>query len=276
MMEAAEELKRIEDDDVVVHAIYRAARVISRYFDATLHDAERIPRSGAALLVGNHALMGVDSWALLPEIYHAVSRMPRPLGLRSLFEVPGLGPLLRELGAVPGERDSAVALLKRGELVMVYPGGSKDALKGRTERYKLKWEGRTGYAHVACRAGAPVVPIAAIGPDECFTVLTDKGVIPTNGFLNGSQEQPSYKVPLFVPLLKRVPFDFFVGEPLAPPVCAHAPDDEIAQAVPAYAEAVRVAMEGLIARGLEVREARERRRVSGARRLVQQVFKRRP
>lgn len=275
-MEAAEKIKRIEEDDVVLHAIYRASHVISRYFDATLHDAERIPRAGAALLVGNHALMGVDSWALLPEIYHAVSRMPRPLGLRSLFEVPGLGPLLTELGAVPGERDNAVALLERGELVMVYPGGSKDSLKGRADRYKLKWEGRTGYAHVACRAGAPVVPIAAIGPDECFTVLTDEGVIPTSGFLNGAQDQPSYKVPLFVPLLKRVPFDFFVGEPLRSPVSAGAPADEVAEAAPAHAEAVRAAMEGLIARGLEVREARERRRVSGARRLVQRVFGRRP
>jgi 1-acyl-sn-glycerol-3-phosphate acyltransferase len=266
-----EQIKQIEDDDRVVHGIYRAAHVISRYFDATLHHAERIPRQGSALLVGNHALLGVDSWALLPEIYHAVDRMPRPLGLRALFEVPGLGGLLKELGAVPGERASAVELLRRGELVLVYPGGSKDSLKGRSERYTLKWEGRSGFAHVACRAGAPVVPIAAIGPDECFTVLTERGVIPTSGFLNGANQADSYKVPLFVPLLHRVPFDFFVGEPILSPVSPDAPEDELAEAAEAHAAQVTRAMEALIAQGLEVHEERERR-VSGARRLVRRVF----
>jgi 1-acyl-sn-glycerol-3-phosphate acyltransferase len=265
------EIKAIDGDDAVVHAVYRAAHAISRYFDATLHNAEHIPREGAALLVGNHALLGVDSWALLPEIYHAVARMPRPLGLRSLFDVPGLGGLLQELGAVPGDRESAAELLRRGELVMVYPGGSKDSLKGRSERYKLKWEGRSGFAHVACAAGAPVVPIAAIGPDECFTVLTERGVIPTSGFLNGTLGQDSYKVPLFVPLMRRVPFDFFVGEPIAAPVGAGAPADEVAQAAPEHALAVQRAMEGLIAQGLEAREARTARE-GRARSLVRRVF----
>ena len=40
------------------------AREIQKRFRATLHGAEHLPRSSGALLVGNHAYLGVDSWVL--------------------------------------------------------------------------------------------------------------------------------------------------------------------------------------------------------------------
>jgi 1-acyl-sn-glycerol-3-phosphate acyltransferase len=270
MRQMTTQIKEIGADATIVKALYRAGRAISLYFESSLHDAHRIPRDGGAMIVSNHALMGIDSWALIPELYHTVERIPRTLGLKSLFEVPGLSSLLKELGAVPGERECGVELLRRGELVLTYPGGAKDSLKGRADRYKLKWEGREGFAHVALSAAAPVVPVAAIGPDECFLVFSDDGVIPTTGFLNGKTDQMGYKLPLFVPLVRRVPFDFFVGEPIASPVEPGASDEEVREAAPEHAKAVRRAMESLIAEGLERRERRSRR--SAARRIVNRVF----
>jgi hypothetical protein len=71
--------------------------------------------------------------------------------------------------------------------------------------------------------------------------------------------------------MRRVPFDFFVGEPIAAPVGAGAPADEVAAAAPEHALAVQRAMEGLIAQGLEAREARAARE-GRARSLVRRVF----
>src|SRR5262245_27703724 len=105
----------------------RLARAIAGRLRATLHDADRIPRKGPALLVGNHALLGLDSLALTATIVSAGHRAPRFLGERNLWRVPGLRAALDAVGAVPGRPDEAVTLLEQGELVMVYPGGVDDS-----------------------------------------------------------------------------------------------------------------------------------------------------
>ena len=222
---------------------------ISRYFDVTLHDAARIPASGGALLVGNHALMGVDTWALLPELFEQTRRVPRGLALRNLFEVPLFGRALKHMGMIPGERDAAVALLREQELVITYPGGARDSLKGRAARYTLRWEGRLGFAHVALRAQAPVIPIAGVGPDDCFPILVDAGLLPTPGL--GSAR---LRAPLFVPIVRRVPFAFFVGEPIAPPPLPdHATQERVDALAASFARQVQSHMEALLAHGLSLR-----------------------
>jgi 1-acyl-sn-glycerol-3-phosphate acyltransferase len=221
---------------------YRAATVISRFFHSKIFGAENVP-DGPVLVVGNHALMGIDSFALMPELHKATGRFPRALGLRSLFDTPILGPILRECGAVPGTRDCACDLLASGEMVVVYPGGARDSMKGRGEQYRLRWGSRRGFAHVAIRAGAPVVPIAAIGPDDVFPVLTRRGILGMDWLGND-------RVPLFLPLARRVPFRFWVGEPIRPP--ARDPDDPDDQAR-AFANRVKVELTHLIDHGLEER-----------------------
>lgn len=243
------EVKDVRADDALVRWWYNGAHRISRYFSVTLHDVAHVPAQGPVLLVGNHALLGIDAWALLPELYHATGRLPRPLGLRSLFDNPVLGRVLRELGGERGERGCAVELLERGELVIVYPGGSRDSLKGRSERYTLKWGERVGFAHVALESGATVIPVAGIGPDECVPVVSDRGLIPVPGM--GGQ---GARVPLFVPIVRRVPFDFHFGEPLTPPrLSPQAPAAAREAAAQDFAAQVRAATEATIARGLAQR-----------------------
>lgn len=205
-------IKDVSADDPRIALFYNTTHVFSRYFDARLHNAHRLPRDGAALMIGNHALMGVDSWALIPELYQNTRRVTRGLGLRSLFKIPLVKHLLEGVGFVAGRRSTAVELLERGELVLTYPGGAKDSLKPHNESHTVHWDGRVGFAHVAIRSNAPVIPIAGVGPDECFPRLLD-GKIPLLGF--GSRK---LRAPLFLPIVRPVPFDFYVGEPLMPPV----------------------------------------------------------
>ena len=96
---------------------------------ATLIGAQNLPRQGGALLVGNHALGGVDAFALTALLIVHTGRVPRFLGERNLWRIPGLAALLDAAGAIPGAPDDAVRLLTRGELVCVYPGGIDDSFK---------------------------------------------------------------------------------------------------------------------------------------------------
>lgn len=243
-------LKPAHPDDPIVKSVYKLARTISRYFDVTIHDAERIPSTGAALLVGNHALMGVDTWALLPELFEQTRRVPRGMALRSLFEVPMVGKALEHMGMVAGEREVATSLLDEGELVITYPGGMRDSIKSRRARYQLQWQGRLGFAHVALSAGAPIIPIAGVGPDDCFPILADANILP---MLSVSARKLE-RAPLFVPVARRVPFEFFVGEPIVPapldPGASQAQRDDHAAALSAQ---VQAQMTALLERGLELR-----------------------
>ena len=211
---------------------------VSRYFDTQLYDAHKIPEGGV-LIVGNHALAGIDALALMPKLYDATGRAPRGLGLKALFDVPVLKNILEECGAVAGERKTACELLEAQEMVVVYPGGAKDSLKTRSERYRLKWDGRNGFAHVAIKTGKPIVPIAGIGPDEVFPILTSRGLrVP---WLNNQ------RVPLFLPLARRVPFRFYVGDPIYPP--EHTLETDSSH----FAREVSTALQNLIDRGLKER-----------------------
>ena len=107
----------------------------------------------------------------LSLIVRDIARYPRFLGDRNLWKVPGLRETITAVGALPGEPHSAETLLRRGELVVVYPGGVDDSLKRDDQRYHLLWKNRAGFARVALRAGVPIIPVVGLGIDEMYSVL---------------------------------------------------------------------------------------------------------
>jgi len=141
------------------------------YFSASLVGAENIPKEGGALLVANHGMNGWDGVVLGALLRRELGRLPFWLGERNLWRLPGMGRLLDFIDAVPGEAGNATRILKRGELVVVYPGGIQDSFKLSTERHRVKWGKRSGFARVAMTAGVPIVPIAAVGVDDMYTVV---------------------------------------------------------------------------------------------------------
>lgn len=170
-----------------------ALTLIAGYFHATLDGREHIPASGGALIVSNHTLFALDTAALAALIIRDLGRHPRFLADRVLWKIPGLGPAITALGALPGAPAAAIELLNAGELVIVYPGGVDDSLKLTRERYQLKWKSRAGFAKVAISAGVPIVPVVAYGIDEAYSVLAREHWLGRRLF--GS---PRYDIPIFV------------------------------------------------------------------------------
>jgi hypothetical protein len=69
---------------------------------------------------------------------------------------------------VKGDRDLAEGLLREGELLMIYPGGVREAAKGPWEREHLLWEGRTGFVRIALKSRAQIVPAAVLGAADVY------------------------------------------------------------------------------------------------------------
>jgi 1-acyl-sn-glycerol-3-phosphate acyltransferase len=55
--------------------------------------------------------------------------------------------------------------------VAVFPEGAKGAGKPFRERYRLQRFGRGGFAEIALRTGAPIVPVAVVGSEEIYPKL---------------------------------------------------------------------------------------------------------
>lgn len=225
----ADEADSVQLDDAHIDELMSIVEQLLGYLRPELRGAEQLEGLDGALIVGNHGLMGVDSFALYPLLWRATRRLPRGLGDRALFEVEPLRRLVTHMGAVVGERDNAIELLTRDELVLVYPGGSADSFKGPDRRYRLPWADRTGFIRVAMRAQKPIVPVMGAGIDDAYHYLFhDRWLFPR---LFG-QGKARYAFPVSVGMgllpLPGTRFTFTVSAPIYPPSDPALADDEVA------------------------------------------------
>lgn len=135
---------------------------------------EHVPTARPFLLVGNHTLMGVlDVPLMLLGLYERTGVLVRPLGDHIHFQVPLWRDLLVRFGTVDGTRENCEALMRARESILVFPGGAREVFKHKGERYHLIWKNRTGFAALAIAHHYPIVPVAAVGAEECYDILVD-------------------------------------------------------------------------------------------------------
>jgi 1-acyl-sn-glycerol-3-phosphate acyltransferase len=102
---------------------------------------------------------------------HPARRECRLLALDMFALLPILQPMLQRTGAVRASQENGERLLRRGELVGVFPEGVKGVGKYFRDRYKLARFGRGGFVRLALRTGAPIIPCAVVGAEEIHPVL---------------------------------------------------------------------------------------------------------
>ena len=129
---------------------------------------EKLPKSGPAIVVCNH-ISYLDPLTFSHFLYNN-GRAPRYLGKESVFKIPIIGFIIKYAGQIPVKRESrdaiqgyehAIAVLKAGHLLGVYPEGT---LSRDPELWPMK--GKTGVARLALQTGVPVYPCASWGPEK--------------------------------------------------------------------------------------------------------------
>jgi 1-acyl-sn-glycerol-3-phosphate acyltransferase len=200
--------------DRVFDLVERAARRMHVEVDGI----DRLP-SGRALLVANHAF-GWDVVFLMAAIRRATGRTVWALGEHLWWRVPFVRTWAARCGTVDGTRDNAERLLERDQLVLVLPGGMREAIKPRELRYHLVWGHRYGFVRTAIRTRSPLVPVACVGADEMFDLIGDAGARGRRwlGRLGLPLPRPAGLFP--VPHFRHL--RYVIGEPIEPPACAEA------------------------------------------------------
>ena len=138
--------------------------------------AENLPQTGAAIAVCNH-ISHVDPLVFTHFLYNN-GRAVRYLGKASIFKVPVVGRVLLGAGQIPVERETAnasdalqhaIAFLKAGHLLGVYPEGTLT----RDQNY-WPMKAKTGIARLAIISKVPVIPCAQWGAQEILPAYSKK------------------------------------------------------------------------------------------------------
>ncbi len=172
---------------------------------------EHVP-AGRALVVANHSF-GWDVIFPMAAVATQLGRQVWVLGEHLWWRVPFLRRWAAALGVVDGTPENADRLLAADQLLLVLPGGLREAVKPRELRYQLLWGQRYGFVRAALRNRAPIVPLASIGTDELFDFVG-------NAYDRGARwiGQRAFPIPLparILPIPHLVRPRFAFGEPVA-------------------------------------------------------------
>lgn len=215
----------------------------------------RVPATGPAVVVANHG--GAVPWDAF-VLRHALARdHPARRDLRPLLDdrecaLPVIGPAAIRSGAVRASAEAAEAILAGGGVLGVFPEGSAAALRPWRERYRIHRFGRGGFARVALRAGAPIVPCAIVGSEEASPGIARTGWLADLLGIPLLSSSPALRVAsaALLPLPSRWTLRF--GEPVDVRALGPGAADDPA-AVNALAEQVRSTVQALLDEGLAAR-----------------------
>lgn len=154
------------------------ARIMYRYYwRVDVEGIENVPADGRGLLVSNHAGGGIpfDGAMIKTAIFeeHPDPRHVRLMVLDWLMGLPWLADLMKQTGQVLANSPNAYELLKRDELVAVFPEGVKGMAKPFSQRYNLQRFGRGGFVRIALRTGSPIIPVAVVGSEEIYPKIAN-------------------------------------------------------------------------------------------------------
>eukprot|EP00210_Caulerpa_lentillifera_P001680 g1615.t1 len=160
-----------------------------------------LPESRPLLLVGNHVIMGLDLNILVRQVLIEKGILLRGLAhpavtgsqgnqlpneddfnfftriLGQVFNPRDAHKLFTTFGAVPVSPTNFYKLLSQGERILLYPGGAKEALKKRDEKYRVFWPKRAEFVRMAAKFGATVVTVASVGIEDGVEQLLDSSEV---------------------------------------------------------------------------------------------------
>ncbi len=189
----------------IIVPIYRA------YFRVRVFGLENI-KNKCYIVTANHTgqipldglLIGV---AFLLEAKNP--RVLRPMVERFLPQLPFLGDIAAQIGAILGDRGNCEYAIDHGESILVFPEGVRGISKNTPDFYKLKPFSQ-GFYRIALQKKTPILPVCVVGAEEMFPFVFHARK------LASLLKAPAFPISAnFFPLPS--PIDIYIGEEIAIP-----------------------------------------------------------
>lgn len=162
----------------------RVTAPLFSYFTPEFYGIENVDPNKPTLFINNHTVFGLfDGPMFGVHLYREKDMFLRALADNIHFELPlWRDMMISVMGAARGSRENCAALMKRGEHILVYPGGGREVCKRKGEKYKLTWKSRSGFARMAIEHGYQIIPLAGLGGDDTYEILFDANEIMDSKF----------------------------------------------------------------------------------------------
>ncbi len=157
------------DPDTAKYAVMVCAFFHRLYFRAEVHGIENVPE-GRVLLIANHSGQLPLDGAVIGSAMFLDGEPPRMI--RAMVEkwahsLPFVSTFFSRVGQVVGVPENAKRLLEMGEVLLVFPEGTRGISKPFSHRYQLEEFG-LGFMRLAIETDTPIVPVAVVGAEEQY------------------------------------------------------------------------------------------------------------
>lgn len=223
--------------------------IYESYFRVISVGAEKIPKTGAAILAPNHSgNIPIDAMMLWNDVIRRTEppRIGRGIADHFVTALPFIGTLFARGGMVGGSSGNVRSLLEAGELLMIFPEGVPGIIKPWSKKYQLQ-KFRVGHAQLAILHSCPIIPVGIVGAEEQLPSFYSSRRL---GKLLGIEAVPIPVTPLPLPVRYRI----YYGDPINVQQRYAPSDSDNPEILKQVALEVRAAVHQLIQRGLQERK----------------------
>ncbi len=204
------ELQKIKSSLKYVYPIYK------NYFKTEVHGNLEV-EDKPYMVVSNHSgQIAIDGVLIGISFLDKINnpRILRPLVERFVIKLPFLADWFQAHGAVLGDRENCMNLIKNGFSPLVFPEGMKGISKNTDRFYKLQ-DFSEGFLRMALKGGVSILPVAVVGAEEFYPYVYHSKIIAKIFKL------PTFPITPFFPLLGPLgaipmpsPVDIHIGSPI--------------------------------------------------------------
>lgn len=140
--------------------------ILKKYFRLEIEGLDKIPKKGPIIIAPNHSgFSGFDALILAYILQQKTKRIPRVLTHRLWFLTETTSIPAAKLGFIEATYEKGLSLLKKNNMVVLFPEGEQGNFKPTSKKYQLQ-EFKRGFIRMALTTEAPIVPTLIIGAEE--------------------------------------------------------------------------------------------------------------
>jgi 1-acyl-sn-glycerol-3-phosphate acyltransferase len=154
--------------DVLLYRVmpHLMMEIVRKYFRLEVEGLENLPKHGPCIVTPNHSgYSGFDAVVLGHEIFKATKRIPRVMMHHLWFLSAATALPARKLGFVEATTKNGDSLLKKNNMIVLFPEGEYGNFKSSGRRYRLQ-EFKRGFVRLAILNKAPIIPTLILGAEE--------------------------------------------------------------------------------------------------------------